>query len=279
MIDFIHPRSRANKYGLVLALVSLVVFGFGGFVTVDKVTEYQTAKKIASIDMTTLPSGDYLLNNDLGQQPEDLKELLETVQEYQVSLLPDEQVSNEIKNNNDAQSSVEKIDFPDDKVVVAGIQYDESTGSSNNAVEVPEKEKVVEREVIPNYNKLVIPKMGVNAMINEGETADTLVKGIWRMPQGSTPADGGNTVITAHRYMYRPPDPRTFFLLDKLVPGDTFYIYWEGKRYDYRVRETKIVDPSEISILYNTPNNQVTLFSCTPLFTSKQRLVVIADEL
>ncbi len=279
MIDFIHPRSKANQYGLVLALVSLIVFGFGGFVTVDKVTEYKTAKRIAAVDVATLPSGDYLLGGDLGQQPEDLKELLKTVQEYQVSLLPDEPIFDETQNDNDPETSVESIDFADDKVVVAGIQYDKSNNSLNSVVETPEKKKVIEKEVIPDYNMLVIPKMGVKAMINEGTTADTLVKGIWRMPQGSNPINGGNTVITAHRYMYRPPDPRTFFLLDKLVPGDTFYIYWEGKRYDYRVRETKVVDPSEISILYNTPNNQVTLFSCTPLFTSKQRLVVIADEL
>jgi len=63
------------------------------------------------------------------------------------------------------------------------------------------------------------------------------------------------------------------------VPGDTFYVYWKGIRYDYKVRETKIVLPSEVSILHNTPNNQVTLFSCTPLFTSEKRLVVIADEI
>jgi len=126
-------------------------------------------------------------------------------------------------------------------------------------------------------NRLVIPRMGVDSAILESDSEDILWQGIWRMPVASTPDQGGNTVITAHRYLYRPPNPKTFYLIDKMVIGDIITVYWEGKKYEYRVSETKIVEPSEISILNNTPNAQLTIFSCTPLFTSKQRLVVIAD--
>ena len=205
---------------------------------------------------------------------------MESVQKYQTALLNEDLPEDE--------SLVEEPSIDEEDVLVAGIQYNEPVVENDSEKEInnlannpkPEvKQPVKKAEAIPDYNMIVIPKMGVKAVINEGANANTLSRGIWRMPQGSNPEDGGNTVITAHRYMYRPPDPRTFFLIDKLVPGDTFYVYWEGEKYNYKVRETKIVDPSEVSILYNTSTNQVTLFSCTPLFTSEKRLVVIADEL
>ncbi len=137
--------------------------------------------------------------------------------------------------------------------------------------------KTVKSRRVPNKNWIKIPKMGVDAEILEGKVEEMLWKGVVRMSVGSTPDQGGNTIITAHRYLYRPPDPRTFFLLDKLEPGDIITIYWENKEYKYKVRESKVVNPDQIEILYNTPNAQLTLFSCTPLFTSLQRLVVIAD--
>ena len=272
MIDFIHPRSKVNRYGLVLSLVALVVVGFGSFVTFDKFTEYHLAKQIANSE--ALPSGDYLLKDSLGEHTVELEKLLEEVQDIQVETL----------NKNLAKDKTKKLD---EEVIVAGIQYDENDNTNIEIIkpvtQVIKKEAVVKKSVqlekIPNYNMIVIPRMGVKAIINEGTTADTLGKGIWRMPQGANPADGGNTVITAHRYLYRPPDPRTFFLIDKLIPGDTFYVYWKGKRYDYKVCESKIVSPNEVNILYNTSTNQITLFSCTPLFTSDNRLVVIADQI
>ena len=129
----------------------------------------------------------------------------------------------------------------------------------------------------PKINTLIIPKIGVNINIVEGQTVKALYKGAWRIPGTSTPNQGGNTVISAHRYLYRPPSSRTFYLLDKLVVGDAVKVIWEGVEYNYQVREVKIVEPSQVEILNNTKSPILTLFTCTPLFTSEKRLVVIAD--
>lgn len=129
----------------------------------------------------------------------------------------------------------------------------------------------------PDKNMVIIPQMGVRAVIWEGKDEKVLWKGVWRIPMTSDSPEEGNMVLTAHRYLYRPPDPRTFYLLDKLAVGDKFTVFWQGKKYEYQVRETKIVEPNQIEILYNTRNPQITLLSCTPLFTSKFRLVVVAD--
>ena len=81
-------------------------------------------------------------------------------------------------------------------------------------------------------------------------------------------------VIFGHRYLRLPPHPQTFYSLDKLAVGDTFDVVWKGTTYRYRVVETKVVAPEEVSVLGPTDKPSVTLITCTPIFTTKNRLVV-----
>jgi len=133
---------------------------------------------------------------------------------------------------------------------------------------------------IPGDNRVVIPKIGVDMKIVEGtDEKIALNQGAWRYPTTSMPNKGGNTVITGHRFKYRPPSKETFYLLDKLEKGDKFIVYWQGIEYDYEITETKVVEKNAVEILNDTEDPIVTLFTCTPLFTTKQRLVVIGKLL
>jgi sortase A len=123
-------------------------------------------------------------------------------------------------------------------------------------------------------NLLIIPKIGVKIPIVEGKDESVLNKGAWRMPETSTPDKGSNTVITGHRWLFRPPSEKTFYLLDKLVIGDTFKIFWEGVEYNYQVASSIIVLPTDLYVLEPTSNSVVTLITCHPLFSTKKRLVV-----
>jgi sortase A len=132
-------------------------------------------------------------------------------------------------------------------------------------------------KIVPLGNILIIPKIGVEMKIVEGDNETVaLNQGAWHLPGTSTPDLGGNTVITGHRFKYRPPSKETFYLLDKLAVGDEILVNWEGLQYSYTVSETKVVEPTAIEVAYNTDTPQVTLITCTPLFTTKQRLVVVA---
>ncbi|MBU4331595.1 class E sortase [Patescibacteria group bacterium] len=130
---------------------------------------------------------------------------------------------------------------------------------------------------IEPVNKIIIPKIGVDMKIIEGADANVLYQGAWHIPGTSAPDKGGNTVISAHRYLYQPPSSRTFYLLDKLGVGDIVKVIWRDKEYQYQVKEIKVVDPGQVEILSNTTQPVLTLFTCTPLFTSEKRLVVVAD--
>jgi LPXTG-site transpeptidase (sortase) family protein len=127
-------------------------------------------------------------------------------------------------------------------------------------------------------NRLVITKIGVNAPIIDSLNENyALNHGAWRLPETATPDKTGNTVISGHRFKYFPPNNLTFYLLDKLVAGDIIFVSWRGQDYYYRVKETKIVKDTDQSILAGTDKRILTLFTCDPIFSQKNRLVVISE--
>jgi sortase A len=128
---------------------------------------------------------------------------------------------------------------------------------------------------IPKDNTLVIPSIQVDAKIHEGQSENTLNNGIWRKPNTSMPINGGNTVLTAHRFM-NITGPNTFYALDKVTTEDKLFIFWEGKEYVYDVYESRIVKPTQLEIEANTEEEILTLYTCHPLWTSDERLVVRA---
>lgn len=172
-----------------------------------------------------------------------------------------------IKNLTEIYSQLQKIQ-------TANTASAESMQTEKN---VPARANTNKKEILENM--LYIPKIGVEINIVEGKDEKALFMGAWRIPGTSTPDAAGNMVIGGHRWRFKPPSKRTFYNLDKLEIGDKIIVQWAGQEYVYRVRETKIVKPEEVEILENTPDNILTLFTCTPLFSTKFRLVIIAEKI
>jgi len=122
-------------------------------------------------------------------------------------------------------------------------------------------------------NRLFIPKLGLSELVYDG-AHEPLSKGVIHRPRTSTPDEDSNTVLVGHRFMYS--ERGVFYHLDKLVVGDEITVHWQLSRYNYRVTEVKVVPPSEISVEASTDEAILTLYTCTPLWSSKDRLVVIA---
>jgi LPXTG-site transpeptidase (sortase) family protein len=129
-------------------------------------------------------------------------------------------------------------------------------------------------EQIPADNTLVIPSLGMKQGVYDGPNKYTLRKGVWHRPQSSTPDKGSNTVFAGHRFTYH--DPAVFYHLDKVKAGDPIVLYWNHKRYDYTVRDILTVKPTEIGVEAPTKDPLLTIYTCTPLWTSKFRLVIQA---
>lgn len=127
----------------------------------------------------------------------------------------------------------------------------------------------------PRENRLVIPSIQLNEPIVESNSISAISNGgTWRRPHSSDPAHGGNTVVVGHRYY--GSNISTFYHLDKVLPGQKLAVYWNGEEHLYQVEETKVVETTAVEIEQQTPDERLTLYTCTPIWTAKQRLVVIA---
>ena len=130
-------------------------------------------------------------------------------------------------------------------------------------------------------NRLYIPKIDVNLPYATGSET-VMEKGAWwRRPDNGNPADGGNFVLSAHRFIMGLTPQQTlrkspFYNIDKLKIGDKIYIDYSGKRYKYTISKIFAVAPDAVEIEQRTDQPQLTLYSCTLGGASDGREVIIA---
>jgi sortase A len=119
---------------------------------------------------------------------------------------------------------------------------------------------------------LVIPKIGVDKFIVEGVSIEQLRKGPGHYPQTPMPGEKGNAAIAGHRTTYGAP----FYRLNELQPGDDIFVTTKQGQFHYTVFQSKVVKPSEVSVLDPTPDNRLTLTTCNPRFSAATRLIVVS---
>ncbi len=129
--------------------------------------------------------------------------------------------------------------------------------------------------VIPKDNRLVIPAIGLDEHLYQGQSVYTVNKGVWIRPNASTPDKGSNTVLVGHRFTYTSPRG-VFYYLDKIQPGDTLTVYWYGHAYVYQALSFRVVTPYDTTVEAPTADSRLTLYTCTPLWSLKDRLVLTA---
>ena len=123
---------------------------------------------------------------------------------------------------------------------------------------------------------LFIDAISIEGKIYQGESSKTIDVGFWHFPLSKFPGQKGNAVIIGHRFQYLPPAKNTFFNLDKIAVGDEIVIKHKEGDWKYVVTETKVVDDNDLSVVRDSEDYRLTLITCTPLWTSEQRFVVIA---
>lgn len=118
-----------------------------------------------------------------------------------------------------------------------------------------------------------IPKLDVDHVVVNGVEMEDLKKGPGHYPETALPGQLGNMVISGHRTTYGAP----FYRLDELDPGDEIVIWNEKGPHTYLVRESKIVQPTEIGVIAPSSDARLTLTTCHPRFSAAQRLIVVAE--
>lgn len=119
------------------------------------------------------------------------------------------------------------------------------------------------------HNRLYIQKIGVDVAIVTGNDEEILQHGAWhRKPQNGDPIKGGNFVLSAHRFQmgYTPAGTvakSPFYNIDKLGPGDSIIVDYDGSRHIYEIVRKYKVDPRQVEIEERSDVPKLTLYSCT----------------
>lgn len=125
--------------------------------------------------------------------------------------------------------------------------------------------------------RMTIPRIGMeNQKVVAGVSVDALKKGPGHFPQTPVPGELGNAAIAGHRTTYGGP----FLHLDELDPGDEIIVEnLYGQQFIYIVTGTEVVSPGDGHVINTTDPNiaTLTLVTCTPVRTSKQRLIIYAE--
>jgi len=135
---------------------------------------------------------------------------------------------------------------------------------------------------------IIIPKIGANQKVianvdpeNRDVYYEALTQGIAHAKGSNFPGQDGTTYLFAHsadvfwnvgRYN------ADFYLIKDLVEGDDIVVIFNGERYNYKMTEQKIVDPTEVQYLTTDRGvgEELVLQTCWPPGTTWKRLLVFA---
>lgn len=124
--------------------------------------------------------------------------------------------------------------------------------------------------------RIVVPVIGVDALVVEGDDWESLKSGAGHTPWSANPGERGNCIISAHNDIYG----EIFRDLSKLRVGDEIAVDTQTQTYRYIVQQTRIIDPNDPdearSVMGPTNSPVLTLISCYPYGVDSHRIVVIA---
>jgi sortase A len=127
-----------------------------------------------------------------------------------------------------------------------------------------------------SLTRLKIPALGCDVVVVEGTTGSALRAGAGHYPQTPLPCEIGNVAIAGHRTTYGKPLAN----VDKLKQGDLIILETPIGSCTYEIsRDVFIVDKADFSVIAPTPDRTLTLTSCHPKGSAKQRIIVRATFL
>jgi sortase A len=121
--------------------------------------------------------------------------------------------------------------------------------------------------------RIELPRVGVKAIIREGDDTAVLRRAVGHVPETPLPGEAGNAALAGHR--------DTFFRgLRDVRRGDRIVVTTPQATAHYEVRTTRVVEPTEVSVLEPTPVSTLTLVTCYPfnyLGAAPKRFIVQAE--
>ena len=108
--------------------------------------------------------------------------------------------------------------------------------------------------------KILIPRLGITAIVDEGVDSKTLALSVGHIPSTALPGEPGNVGLAAHR-------DTLFRNLKDVRRDDEITLMTLAGSYFYRVVWFKVVNPTEVSVLKPSLGEEtLTLVTCYPFY-------------
>lgn len=129
-----------------------------------------------------------------------------------------------------------------------------------------------ENEDVDAIGIMVIPKINVKVLVTEGTEDEKLKYYVGHFENTALPGEKGNFAVAGHRnYIYN----EMFRDVNQLEQGDDIIVRTAKGEFTYKVKEQKVIEPTDVQILDPTDDATVTLVTCT--IGGKQRLIVTGE--
>lgn len=121
--------------------------------------------------------------------------------------------------------------------------------------------------------ELIIPKLGASLPIIHGTDEDELEQGVGHFAGSVLPGQDDNSVLSGHR-------DTVFRDLGKVGKGDEFIVNTADGTFTYRVRQVRIVDEDDRTVIVPKPRATLTVSTCYPfdfVGYAPERYILVAD--
>jgi sortase A len=121
--------------------------------------------------------------------------------------------------------------------------------------------------------RIQIPAIGVDAPVVEGDDWESLKLGAGHHIGSANPGESSNCIISAHNDIFG----EIFRRLPDLDLGDQVFVHTATQVYRYVITQKRIIEPTDVSVMYPTSSPVLTLISCYPYGIDTHRVVVTAE--
>ncbi len=124
-----------------------------------------------------------------------------------------------------------------------------------------------------DIGRIQIPKTGVDQTVHEGVEQMVIDAGPAHWPGTAAFGGWGNVVLAGHRTTHTEP----FLRNAELAPGDEIILSDSTGIYRYSVTGVEVVPNTALWIKDQHPGRTLTIFTCHPIGSSAERLIVHAE--
>jgi sortase A len=121
--------------------------------------------------------------------------------------------------------------------------------------------------------RIQIPAIKVDAPVVEGDDWEALKQGAGHHIGTANPGESGNCAVSAHNDIFG----EIFRDLPDLDLGDEVFVHTASQVYRYVVTQKRIIQPTEVSVMYPASSPVLTLISCYPYGIDTHRVVVVSE--